>query len=324
MPRHTKVYTFSHRSLDLKEVRHFRSKVLGFGAVAGLGIMVALLVLNHAGGDILGFGFDRMSMLTAENRILKEQIRQLGDKIAGVQKSLEKLSDRGNELRTAVDLTKIDDDTRAAAIGGAVPPAVNAFLSGEAREVLSGSSSLLDKLEREVKLQQTSYEEITRRMEYNKGLFSHIPAIKPMAGPYSLNSFGMRIHPVLHVYKMHEGIDIISDVGTNVYAAGDGVVHFAGRTAGGYGMVVEVNHGYGYASLYAHLERILVREGQSVHRGELIAKSGRSGLVSGPHLHFEVRYMGRKQNPVDYFFDDIDAARYRSQLVSDKISRGEN
>jgi murein DD-endopeptidase MepM/ murein hydrolase activator NlpD len=322
MLRHTKFYVFSHRSLDLREVRHFRSKVLGFGGIAALGIIGALLLLNHAGGDLLGLGIDRMSMLTAENRILKDQIRQLADKIAVAQKTLEKLSDRGNELRTAVDLNRIDDDTRAAAIGGAVPPAMNAFLSGEAREVLSGSESLLDKLEREVKLQQASYEEITRRMEYNKGLFAHIPAIKPMAGPYSLNSFGMRIHPVLHVYKMHEGIDIIGDVGTNVYAAGDGVVHFAGRTAGGYGMVIEINHGYGYSSLDAHLSRALVREGQSVRRGELIARSGRSGLVSGPHLHFEVRYMGRKQNPVDYFFDDVDAARYRSQLVSDNMTRG--
>jgi len=324
MLRHTKFYVFSHRSLDLKEVRHFKSKVIGFGAFAALGIMAALLALNHAGGDVLGLGIDRMSMLTAENRILKDQVRLLGDKIAVVQKALEKLSDRGNELRTAVDLNRIDDDTRAAAIGGAVPPAVNAFLSGEARDVLAGSSSLLDKLEREVKLQQASYEEITRRMEYNKGLFAHIPAIKPMAGPYSLNSFGMRIHPVLHVYKMHEGIDIVSDVGSNVYAAGDGVVHFAGRTASGYGMVVEVNHGYGYSSLYAHLSRTLVREGQAVRRGELIAKSGRSGLVSGPHLHYEVRYLGRKQNPVDYFFDDVDAARYRSQLVSAKTGRGDN
>jgi len=232
MRRHTKVYMFSHRSLDLKEVRHFRSKVLGFGAVAGLGIMAALLVLNHAGGDILGLGIDRMSMLTAENRILKDQIRQLGDKIAGVQKSLEKLSDRGNELRTAVDLTKIDDDTRAAAIGGAVPPAVNAFLSGEAREVLSGVLLAPGQAGAGGKAAADELRGDHRRMEYNKGLFSHIPAIKPMAGPYSLNSFGMRIHPVLHVYKMHEGIDIISDVGTNVYAAGDGVVHFSGRTAG--------------------------------------------------------------------------------------------
>ena len=324
MLRHMKFYVFSHRSLDLKEVRHFKSKIFASGAVVCAGILGALLVLNHVGGDVLGLGIDRMSMLSAENRMLKEQIRQLGDKMAGVQKALERLSDRDNEVRTAVDLARIDDDTRSAAVGGSVPPAVNAFLSGEAREVLTGANTLLDKLEREVKLQQTSYEEITHRMEYNKGLFAHIPAIKPMSGPYSINSFGMRIHPVLHVYKMHEGIDIVGDVGTNVYAAGDGVVHFAGRTMGGYGMAVEINHGYGYATLYAHLSRTLVREGQTVHRGELIAKSGRSGLVSGPHLHFEVRYMGRKQNPVDYFFDDIDAARYRSQLVSSMTARGDN
>jgi murein DD-endopeptidase MepM/ murein hydrolase activator NlpD len=128
----------------------------------------------------------------------------------------------------------------------------------------------------------------------------------------------MRIHPVLHVYRMHAGIDIINDVGTNVYAAGDGVVHFAGRTMGGYGIVIELSHGYGYSTLYAHLGKVLVHEGQTVKRGELIAKSGRSGLVSGPHLHFEVRRNGAKQNPVDYFFDDVDAARYRAQLASAK------
>jgi len=324
MRRKTKLYTFSHASLSLREVRHFRTKLLGSGAMVGLVALGIILALNHFGGDLLGLGFDRMSMLSSENKILKEEIRILGDKMAVVQGALEKLSDRGNELRVAVDLRRIDDDTRLAATGGSAPPAVNAFLSGEARKVLSGTSDLIDKLEREVKLQQSSYEEITKRMEYNKGLFAHMPAIKPMAGPYSIGSFGMRIHPVLHVYKMHEGIDIVSDVGTNVYATGDGVVHFAGRTAGGYGVVIEISHGYGYTSLYAHLSRVLVRAGQTVKRGELIAKSGRSGLVSGPHLHFEVRYQGRKQNPVDYFFDDIDAARYRLQLASAKTTRGEN
>jgi murein DD-endopeptidase MepM/ murein hydrolase activator NlpD len=81
-------------------------------------------------------------------------------------------------------------------------------------------------------------------------------------------------------------------------------------------MVIEISHGYGYSSLYAHLSRVAVREGATVKRGELIAKSGRSGLVSGPHLHYEVRYQGRRQNPVDYFFDDVEAARYRAQLAS--------
>lgn len=322
MPRKSKVYVFSHKSLDLREVSHFWPKLISTSVVLGLCIVAVMLLLNHFGGDVLGLGFDRMSMLTAENKILKEQIREFADKMVVFQKALDRLANRGNELRTAVDLKSIDEDTRAASTGGAVPPAAGTFLTGEAREVLNGSAELLDRLEREVKLQQASYEEVTRRLEFNKGLFAHIPAIKPMTGVYSINGFGMRIHPVLRVYRLHEGVDIIGDVGNNVYAAGDGTIRFAGRTAGGYGVVVEISHGYGYSSLYAHLARVLVREGQVVKRGELIAKSGRSGLVSGPHLHYEVRYQGRKHNPIDYFFDDIDAARYRSQLASAGTARG--
>ena len=321
MLRHKKFYVFSSKSLDLKEVTNFKVKFLGVGGLLGAVVVGILVLMNNFGGDILGLGFDKMSMLTSENRVLREQIRVIGDKMKVMQSALDHLSMRGNELRVAVDLSRIDEDTRLAPTGGAEPPAVSAFLSGEAREVLGSSAAMLDKLEREVRLQQTSYEEVTKKMEFNKGLFSHIPAIKPMDGAYSINGFGMRIHPVLRVYRPHEGVDIINDVGHNVYAAGDGVVHFAGRTAGGYGMVVELSHGYGYSSLYAHLSRTLVREGQSVKRGELIAKSGRSGLVSGPHLHYEVRYMGRKYNPVDYFFDDIDAARYRALLASAKPTR---
>ena len=113
-------------------------------------------------------------------------------------------------------------------------------------------------------------------------------------------------------------MDIINDVGTDVYATGDGEVVFSGHTAAGYGTVVEISHGYGFSSLYAHLSRVLVSRGQTVHRGDLIAKSGRTGLVSGPHLHYEVRRGGVKQNPVDYFFDDIDAARYREYLARAK------
>jgi murein DD-endopeptidase MepM/ murein hydrolase activator NlpD len=182
-------------------------------------------------------------------------------------------------------------------------------------DILANSHQLIDKLLREVKLQQTSYEEVYKRYTYNKKYFAHLPAIKPMSGYYSINGFGMRVHPVLRVYRMHEGVDIINDVGTNVYATGDGYVRYAGRTQGGYGAVIEISHGFGYSTLYAHLSRLYVRPGQTVKRGELVAKSGRSGLVSGPHLHYEVRYKGRQQNPVDYFFDDVDAARYRAQLA---------
>jgi murein DD-endopeptidase MepM/ murein hydrolase activator NlpD len=318
MLKDIKFFIFSPRSLDLKEVRLFKTKIAGSGAILALVLICLVFLAGRFGGDLFGFGIDRVAALSAENRLLKEQIRQMDDKMALVQNSLERLSDKSNELRTAVDLSRIDDDTRAAATGGSTQPIMSAFLSGEAGDVLTNAATLLDRLEHEVKLQQASYEEITRKMEYNRGLFAHIPAIKPMEGPYSLHGFGMRLHPVLGVYRPHEGIDIINDVGTSVYAAGDGVVHFCGRTAGGYGIVIELSHGYGYSTLYAHLSKILVREGQTVKRGELIARSGRSGLVSGPHLHYEVRYQGRKYNPVDFFFDDVNAARYRSLLASTK------
>jgi murein DD-endopeptidase MepM/ murein hydrolase activator NlpD len=309
-------FVFSDSSLDFREVRFFKTKLLGSGVVLGAVLVGAILVANFLTDDVLGIGYDKVSSLTTENRLLKEQVRELSQKMTLVERSLEKLADRGNELRVAADLRALDEDTRSASVGGTVQQPANAFLTGEAAQVLSSAQTLIEKLSRELKLQQASYEEITRRMEYNKGFFAHLPAIKPMAGPYSVHGFGMRVHPVLRVYRMHTGVDIIADVGNSVYASGDGVVRFAGRTQGGYGIVVEVDHGYGYSSLYAHLSSVYVRPGKTVKRGELIAKSGRSGLVSGPHLHYEVRRNGARQNPVDYFFDDVDAARYRTLLAS--------
>ena len=304
------------RSLDLREMRFFKTKLVGSGFLLGFLAVGALLVLNYLFSDMLGLGYNRLTVLASENEVLKEQVQSLAQKMSSVQGTLDKLSDRGNELRLMVDLSKLDDDTKQAAVGGSATPQANAFLTGDAAQVLASSQSLIDKLSREIRLQQSSYEEISKRLEYNKAFFAHLPAIKPMAGYYALNGFGMRVHPVLHVYRMHDGIDIVNDVGTNIYAAGDGIVKFSGRTAGGYGIVIEVQHGYGYSTLYAHLDRVAVRPGQVVHRGELIAKCGRSGLVSGPHLHFEVRHNGRKLNPVDFFFDDVDAARYRAALAS--------
>lgn len=304
--------------MGFREVRLFRLKVLTSGLLIGLVSLGFVFLMNYLSGDLLGLGYDRMSFLSTENLVLKQQIRDLSQQMQTIQQAIDRLADRGNDLRLLVDLHRIDDDTKAAAVGGARPATTNAFLSGEASEILDHSQTLIDRLTREVKLQQTSYEDVYRKFEYNKTYFSHIPAIKPMGGIYSVRGFGMRVHPVLRVYRMHEGIDIIGDVGTNVYAAADGQVHFSGRTQGGYGIVVELTHGYGFGTLYAHLSKVFVRPGQNVKRGELIAKCGRSGLVSGPHLHYEVRLAGRKQNPVDYFFDDVDAARYRVQLASIK------
>lgn len=315
MFRNAKFFVFSSLSLDLREVRFFKTKLVASGVALGFGLLGLLLFGNILLNDVLGLGYGEMSMLITENRVLKDQVRDMGRKMQVVQRTLEGLAERGNELRVSVDLQRIDDDTRSASIGGTREPSTSAFLTGEAGALLTQSQSLIDRLTREVRLQQQSYEEIQSRLKYNKEFFAHLPAIKPMAGPYSIGGFGMRLHPVLHVYRMHYGVDIINDVGTEIYAAGDGVVRACGRTEGGLGVRIEIGHGYGITSLYGHLSQVLVQSGKSVKRGELIGRCGRTGLVSGPHLHYEVRRNGVSQNPVDYFFDDIDAARYRALLA---------
>lgn len=316
MFKRMKLFIVSDSDINYKEVKLFRTKLAS--SVLSLGLLIVGIVLggNHLIGDPLGLGHNELAVLSLENKELKNQVREMTRKLQSLQQSVDGLAERGNELRLMVDLSKIDNETRKAPIGGTQEVQEFSFLTGDASRVLSNAQTLIAQLSREVKLQQTSYEEIFKRYEYNKAFFAHLPAIKPMEGYYTVNGFGMRLHPVLRVYRMHEGVDITNDVGTNVYATGDGVIRFAGRTQGGYGTVIDISHGYGYSTLYAHLSRVVVKPGQRVKRGELIAKSGRSGLVSGPHLHYEVRLNGRKQNPVDYFFDDVDAARYRTLLAS--------
>jgi murein DD-endopeptidase MepM/ murein hydrolase activator NlpD len=146
---------------------------------------------------------------------------------------------------------------------------------------------------------------VEKQYEENRIRFSHLPAIKPMEGFLS-SGFGIRWHPIFQIRRPHEGIDIVNETGTPVYASGDGVVEMAGRNLSGYGIMVMINHGYGYTTVYGHLSRHLVREGQRVKRGDLIGLCGETGIATNPHLHYEVRLNGVQQNPIDYFFDDLD------------------
>jgi murein DD-endopeptidase MepM/ murein hydrolase activator NlpD len=121
----------------------------------------------------------------------------------------------------------------------------------------------------------------------------------------------LRLHPILNFVRKHDGVDIINEVGTPVYASAEGTIDFTGRK-GDYGLTVEINHGYSLKSLYGHLSKVLVHEGQKVKRGDLIAHSGNTGLSSGPHLHYEVRVNGVAQNPTYYFFDDVSAKDFQN------------
>ena len=314
MLKKPKLYFFLPDTLGLKEIKGVKRKFLAllFGSL--FFALLAVVGTNHLLNDVLGLGYDRLETLSNENRILKEELRTMTQKLATLESALDHLAQRDNELRLVADLPKIDEDVRKVGTGGATQSYEFGLSSSEANELLRSSTTLLDKLEREIKLQRVSYDEIYKKFEFNKAFFSHIPGIKPAEGFYAANSFGYRLHPVLQVLKFHEGLDIINDVGTPVYATGDGVVTLSGLNAG-YGITIEIDHGYGYQTLYAHLSKSLVKEGKSVKRGDLIGRSGHTGLVSGPHLHYEVRLNGQKQNPLNYFFDEAASSKSTAQAA---------
>lgn len=311
----SKLYYFSPSSLKFVDARWFKTRFALLSMILGMMVLSVGFEANQTFGDALGLGFQRDKALVAENAVLRDQLRVFTNRLHGLHEKIASLSDQGNELRLLVDLPKVDADTREAGHGG-TDERIDLGVASDVNKMLNDLRASVTKAETELRLEQTIYHEAVVKYDKNRNMYPCIPAIKPMEGYYSMSGFGMRFHPVYHVMLPHDGLDIANDVGTAVYATGDGVVGSAGRTSAGLGIMIVINHGYGYTTVYGHLSKVLVSSGERVKRGALIALSGRTGVVTGPHLHYEVRLHGQLQNPVDYFFDNIDYKKIGEQLAS--------
>lgn len=170
----------------------------------------------------------------------------------------------------------------------------------------------MERLDRMIVSQIESFDFLANEVSGQKDRASHIPAIQPVPQKYMrtmASGYGARRDPVYGTMKFHEGMDFSAPVGTPVYATADGTVKSAGWNSG-YGNSIDINHGYNYTTRYAHLSKMLVKAGQTVHRGDLIGLVGNTGKSTGSHLHYEVRYRGAPQNPVNYYFYDITPEQY--------------
>ena len=162
-------------------------------------------------------------------------------------------------------------------------------------------------------IQSKSYDEVIELAENKERLYAAIPAIQPIANKELVrlsSGFGIRIHPVYKVRKMHTGIDFSAPIGTPNYATADGVVEKVKVSFSGYGKNLLVDHGYGFKTRYAHMHEFAVRKGQRIKRGQVIGYVGNTGTSTGPHLHYEVIKNNRKINPVHYFFKDLNPDEY--------------
>ncbi|MFA5833463.1 MAG: peptidoglycan DD-metalloendopeptidase family protein [Bacteroidota bacterium] len=313
-----KLFFYSDEYVSYVEAKRYRLKMTGMIALTTIIVVFGLGFVNNSYGDFLGLGIKTTGELSTENSLLKQQLKELNAKMDAYTSSLQSLAQSDNQLRSIVNLPKIDIETRQLGTGGSAIESYDGLISVDANALISSSQILLNKLDKEVAFQRSSYEQIFKQYENNKVVFSSMPAVKPMGGTYSYHGFGLRNDPIIGTIKRHEGVDIHNDIGTPVYATGDGIIEFTGPTGSGYGTAVEINHGYGYKSWYAHLSKCIARSGQKVKRGTLIAYSGNTGRSTGPHLHYEVIRHGEKQNPVEYFVDDVDYEKIRAQLVNKK------
>lgn len=225
-----------------------------------------------------------------ENKQLKKSNQRLAETVSQVQARLTQFEQRTKTLAIAAgvsDLFSENVESTRAGVG-----------SGGPLDRLSAAPETLVRRQEQLDQQLAKVE---RKLSDEALMLSHTPVVAPVVGVIT-DGFGPRLDPITRRPAFHEGLDISVAIGTLVTAPANGVVVFASRESG-MGRMLKLNHGYGYTTVYGHLDRLLVKEGTKVSRGQPIGRVGMSGRTTGPHLHYEVWKDGEKQNPLHFILD---------------------
>lgn len=216
--------------------------------------------------------------------------------------------------RTVFEAQPIPESVREAGFGGADRYA--AYQNSLYAKDLAQTAQQLDKLTKQIYIQSKSFDEIVNLLAEKEKMLASIPAVIPVLktkisaiGPYGAE----RNHPVLgHVY--HPGVDFCAPLNTPIYATGDGVVTTT-KYNFSLGYYIIINHGYGYKTWYGHLNKMLVKPGQHVKRGDVIALMGSTGISPISHLHYEVHKNGHRVDPANYYYNDLSPEAYEAMVA---------
>jgi murein DD-endopeptidase MepM/ murein hydrolase activator NlpD len=266
------------------------------GAVGGI-VVLALL----AGYATISHTTDltRAARLQQENASLAREIGELHGRLSTLADTLTRISQRDARIRVLANLDPIDPQVQAAGIGGPVSHELNlAGVTGVSRRTADIRVDL-GALIRRANLLASSFKEAADSLALHTARLAATPSIMPTQGWLSSAFSSMRTHPILHMARPHEGIDVSAPMGSPIEAPAAGIVSDAGWETG-YGNTITIDHGFGIVTKFAHASKLLVRNGQRVSRGQRIALVGNSGLATGPHLHYEVHVNGRPVNPLKY------------------------
>ncbi len=247
----------------------------------------------------------RETRLVEANTLLAVELKDLRQQIDELGLSLDGLAVRDEQYRLLAGLDPIDPDVRRVGIGG---PGVETLESNALWDVdregavrSFEASVRLDEMLRRARLLSFSWREATTALERAHDKLAATPSILPTDGDIISGFTNSRWHPILGVSRPHRGLDIVAAAGTPIVAAAKGTVTFVGYR-GAYGSMIEIDHGYGITTRYAHASRTLARRGQIVQRGDTIGRVGSTGLAVAPHLHYEVLVDGKFANPRRYLF----------------------
>ncbi len=286
--------------------------ILGFVSVAFLCSLALMPFYNSY------FRSDREEALQRENQELNLYYEVMNKELQKSTQMLTALRERDDNIyRVIFEASPIPESVREAGVGGVdrYKEILEKGLKNE--ELILTTRQKIDQLKKQMYIQTKSYDEIVTLVSSKAKMLASLPAIQPVSNKELkrlASGFGMRMHPIYKVMKMHTGVDFACQRGTPIYSTGDGVVQVAVHNSGGYGNEVRVNHGYGYITLYAHMERFIVKPGQRVKRGQLIGYVGSTGTSVSPHLHYEVLHNGQKVNPIHFFYNDLTPVEYQHLL----------
>lgn len=308
-----KKYKINPDTLVLEQVEHglrYWLRQTGIYIFGGIVLGVIFLYLF-----LVFFPSPREKQLLREKEAMEAQLTHLHQQVDQMQIVMTDLQQRDDNLyRVLFGAEPIPMSIRQ---GTQRKIAYYEELASMTNSQLSADLALkVDVLEKEMYVQAKSYDDILEMAKNQEILMENIPAIQPVMNKdlkRVASGYGMRIDPVYHVRKFHQGMDFTAPTGTEVFATGNAKVKFTGWKQG-YGNTVILDHGFGYETLYAHLYKSLVRKGQKVRRSDIIALVGNSGKSTGPHLHYEVRLNGKPVDPRNYYFYDLSPEEYDQMI----------
>lgn len=285
-----------------------------------LGFIIVSLVFSTILVIAYTSAFDppHIALIKEQNKELKYYNKIIGSELDDIREKVDFIQEKDKLVyRVIMESDPIPESVWNGGTGGhkKYQELLNKNLAYE--DLILSKFKQIDEIKKKIYLQTKSYDNILELAKNKEKMLNHIPSIQPVARKDMnrvASGFGMRLHPIHKVWRMHTGLDFSAPRGTPIYASGDGVVTKVKYSYAGYGRQVEIDHGFGYKTKYAHMQKYIVREGQKVKRGELIGYVGNSGASTAPHLHYEVIKNNKKVNPVHYLFKDLSDKEYEEVI----------